>query len=235
MAYAWGSLLTAVRTGAPAYPRSSVGRSGRTWTPIRRSAASFDALMGRRARHSRPGSPGRRRLGRGADRGRRRRRHGGDARGDPPRAARRAGHAGRPPEDRGPIRRDLRGSRRGRSRHDGRAELLRPAAGRGRPLPAKKCWTTGPTARRSAILRRCAEAARPAGRVVVLGGVSPDEGRSRRRSWCWSARQGADLAEFRELRTGRAGPCSPPAGNRRAASPSSVAPPEAVRRSPPDV
>jgi nucleotide-binding universal stress UspA family protein len=26
-----------------------------------------------------------------------------------------------------------------------------------------------------AILRRCAEAARPAGRVVVLGGVSPDE------------------------------------------------------------
>jgi 2,7-dihydroxy-5-methyl-1-naphthoate 7-O-methyltransferase len=26
-----------------------------------------------------------------------------------------------------------------------------------------------------ALLRRCAEAARPAGRVVVLGGVSPDE------------------------------------------------------------
>ena len=37
MAHAWGSLLTAVRTGAPAYHRSSAVRSGRTCRPIRRS------------------------------------------------------------------------------------------------------------------------------------------------------------------------------------------------------
>ena len=28
-----------------------------------------------------------------------------------------------------------------------------------------------------AILRRCAEAARPAGRIMILNGVSPDDGR----------------------------------------------------------
>jgi hypothetical protein len=50
------------------------------------------------------------------------------------------------------------------------------------PLPAggdlyllHKVLNDWPDREASAILRRCAEAARPGGRVVVLGGVSPDE------------------------------------------------------------
>jgi uncharacterized glyoxalase superfamily protein PhnB len=50
------------------------------------------------------------------------------------------------------------------------------------PLPAgadvyllKKVLNDWPDPQTVAILRRCAEAARPAGRVVVLGGVSPDD------------------------------------------------------------
>ena len=50
------------------------------------------------------------------------------------------------------------------------------------PLPAgadlyllKNVLGDWPDREAMAILRRCAEAARPAGRVVVLGGVSPDE------------------------------------------------------------
>jgi 2,7-dihydroxy-5-methyl-1-naphthoate 7-O-methyltransferase len=49
------------------------------------------------------------------------------------------------------------------------------------PLPAgadlyllKKVLNDWPDAETEAILRRCAEAARPSGRVVVIGGVSPD-------------------------------------------------------------
>lgn len=52
------------------------------------------------------------------------------------------------------------------------------------PLPAgadvyllKKVLNDWPDAETVAILRRCAEAARPGGRVVVLGGVSPDNAR----------------------------------------------------------
>jgi hypothetical protein len=50
------------------------------------------------------------------------------------------------------------------------------------PLPAgadlyllKKVLNDWPEAETVAILRRCAEAARPGGRVVVMGGVSPDD------------------------------------------------------------
>jgi hypothetical protein len=51
------------------------------------------------------------------------------------------------------------------------------------PLPAgadlyllKNLLADWPDREATAILARCAEAARPTGRVVVLGGVSPDEG-----------------------------------------------------------
>src|SRR5262249_37240083 len=50
------------------------------------------------------------------------------------------------------------------------------------PLPTgadlyvlKKVLDDWPDREALAILQRCAEAARPAGRVVILGGVSPDE------------------------------------------------------------
>src|SRR4029079_1176058 len=50
------------------------------------------------------------------------------------------------------------------------------------PLPAgadlyllKNLLADWPDPEAIALLRRCAQAARPAGRVVVLGGVSPDE------------------------------------------------------------
>jgi 2,7-dihydroxy-5-methyl-1-naphthoate 7-O-methyltransferase len=52
------------------------------------------------------------------------------------------------------------------------------------PLPAgadlyilKKVLNDWPDLQTTAILRRCADAARPGGRVVVLGGVSPDQAR----------------------------------------------------------
>ena len=57
------------------------------------------------------------------------------------------------------------------------------------PLPAgadlyllKNLLGDWPDREAMAILHRCAEAARPAGRVIVLGGVSPDEGQLRRRN-----------------------------------------------------
>ena len=88
MAYAWGSLLAAVRTGAPAYD-SIFGRP--FWEDLQAHpdvAASFDALDGTgRARHARPGGAGHRRLGVGGHGGRRRRRHGLTAGGDPSRPA----------------------------------------------------------------------------------------------------------------------------------------------------
>ena len=53
-----------------------------------------------------------------------------------------------------------------------------------------------------AILRRCAEAARPAGRVVVLSGVSPDDDRGPSPALLMMVLVGGkerSLAEFREL------------------------------------
>ncbi len=53
-----------------------------------------------------------------------------------------------------------------------------------------------------ALLRRCAEAARPAGRVVVLGGVSPDGDRGPSPELLMLVLVGGksrSLAEFREL------------------------------------
>jgi hypothetical protein len=53
-----------------------------------------------------------------------------------------------------------------------------------------------------ALLRRCAEAARPAGRVVVLGGVSPDGGNGPSPELLMMVLvggKGRSLSEFREL------------------------------------
>jgi hypothetical protein len=53
-----------------------------------------------------------------------------------------------------------------------------------------------------AILRRCSEAARPAGRIVVLSGVSPDESEAPSPALLMMVLVGGrerSLAEFREL------------------------------------
>ena len=77
------------------------------------------------------------------------------------------------------------------------------------PLPAgadlyllKSVLSDWPDREALAILRRCAEAARPAGRVVVLSGVLPDEGRGPSPSLLMMVLVGGrdrSLAEFREL------------------------------------
>jgi hypothetical protein len=78
------------------------------------------------------------------------------------------------------------------------------------PLPAgadvyllKKVLNDWPDQETSAILRRCAEAARPDGRVVILGGVSPD-GVPRRLTIEMMLVGGRSntVAEFRELARG---------------------------------
>jgi 2,7-dihydroxy-5-methyl-1-naphthoate 7-O-methyltransferase len=115
MAHAWGSLLTAVRTGAPAY-HTVFGRP--FWDDLQAHpelAASFDALMGP------------------------------------------AGHGVPDPEvliagDWNDVR-----------------TVVDVGGGTGALLAD---W---PDREAQALLHRCAEAARPAGRVVLLGGVSPDE------------------------------------------------------------
>ena len=91
MAFAWGSLLGAVRTGAglsrglpPSFLEGSADPSG--------SSCELRCVDGAGwARHSRPGGAGRRQLGIGAHRGRRRRRDGIAAGGNPSRPAQRAG------------------------------------------------------------------------------------------------------------------------------------------------
>ena len=89
MAYAWGTLLSAVRTGKPAY-HEVFGRG--FWEDLDAHpavAASFDALMGvgRTRRTGLAGTGGSRGLGIGSNRGGRRRRYGIAARRDPARAA----------------------------------------------------------------------------------------------------------------------------------------------------
>jgi SAM-dependent methyltransferase len=77
------------------------------------------------------------------------------------------------------------------------------------PLPAgadlyllKSVLCDWPDPEATAILRRCAEAARPAGRVVVLSGISPDEDGSPSPALLMMVLVGGkdrSLAEFREL------------------------------------
>jgi SAM-dependent methyltransferase len=77
------------------------------------------------------------------------------------------------------------------------------------PLPAgadlyllKSVLSDWPDPEATAILRRCAEAARPSGRVVVLYGVSPDDGGGPSPALLMMVLVGGrerSLAEFREL------------------------------------
>jgi 2,7-dihydroxy-5-methyl-1-naphthoate 7-O-methyltransferase len=176
MAHAWGSLLTAVRTGAPAY-HTVFGLP--FWEDLEAHpdvAASFDALMGP-AGH---GTPDPEVLITGGWESVRTVVDVGGGTGSLLAEILRAR-----PTVRGTLV-DL-PSTVARSR-----EVLQAAGLADRvtalgqsffdPLPAgadlyllKNVLGDWPDREAMTILRRCAEAARPAGRVVVLGGVSPDE------------------------------------------------------------
>jgi SAM-dependent methyltransferase len=178
MAHAWGSLLTAVRTGAPAY-HTVFGRP--FWDDLEAHpeiAASFDALMG--PGHGDPdpevlASGGWDSVRSVVDVG------GGTG-------ALLAGILRARPTVRGTLV-DLPQTvaRSGEVfRAAGVAERV-TAVGQSffDPLPAgadlyllKSVLSDWPDREATAILRRCAEAARPAGRVVLLNGVTPDNGGS---------------------------------------------------------
>jgi SAM-dependent methyltransferase len=203
MAHAWGSLLGAVRTGAPAY-HTVFGRP--FWEDLQAHpdiAASFDALMGP-AGHGTP---------------------------DPEVLVSRGWESVRTVVDVGGgtgsllaeivrARPAVRGTLVDLPRTVARSgEILQAAGVADRvtavgqsffdPLPAgadlyllKNVLSDWPDREAMAILRRCAEAARPAGRVVVLGGVSPDEGRAPSPALLMMVLVGGKertLAEFREL------------------------------------
>ncbi len=175
MAHAWASLLPAVRTGAPAY-HTIFGRP--FWEDLQANpaiAADFDGLMG--PGH---GTPDPDVLVTGTWEGVRRVVDVGGGTGALLAAILRA-H----PDVQGTLV-DLPGTV-ARS-----AEVFRAAEVEGRvrtaaqsffdPLPAgadlyllKSVLSDWPDREAAALLRRCAEAARPAGRVIVLNGVSPDE------------------------------------------------------------
>jgi len=176
MAHAWGSLLGAVRTGAPAY-HTIFGRP--FWEDLQAHpevAASFDALMGP-AGHGTP---------------------------DPDVLVSGGWESVRTVVDVGGgtgsllteilrARPELQGTLVDLPATVARAGQTFLAAGvAGRvtavgqsffdPLPAgadlyllKNLLADWPDREAAAILGRCAEAARPAGRVVVIGGVSPDD------------------------------------------------------------
>lgn len=175
MAGAWGSLPAAVRTGKPAYAEV-FGRP--FWGDLEANpdiAASFDALMGP-AGHGVP---------------------------DPEVLLTPGWAAIRSVVDVGGGTRTLLAEilRRRPGRHGTLVDLPRTVARAGEtfrvagvtervtlvgqsffdPLPdgadlylLKNVLGDWPDAEATALLRRCAEAARPAGRVVILGGVSPD-------------------------------------------------------------
>ena len=176
MAYAWGGLLSAVRTGAPAY-HEVFGRP--FWEDLQAHpelAASFDALMGP-AGHGTP---------------------------DPDVLVTGGWESVRTVVDVGGgtgsllaeilrARPNVRGTLVDLPTTVARsAEIFQAAGVAGRvtavgqsffePLPAgadlyllKSVLSDWPDREAIAILRRCAEAARPSGRILVLNGVSPDE------------------------------------------------------------
>jgi hypothetical protein len=203
MAHAWGSLLSAVRTGAPAY-HEVFGRP--FWEDLQAHpdvAASFDALMGP-AGHGVPDpevlvSGGWDSVRTVVDVG------GGTG-------SLLAGILGARPTIRG-ILVDL-PSTVARS-----TEIFKAAGVADRVtavgqsffdlLPAgadlyllKKVLNDWPDRQARAILERCAQAARPAGRVVILGGVSPDDGHGPSPELLMMVLVGGKnrtLTEFREL------------------------------------
>jgi hypothetical protein len=203
MAYAWGSLLRAVRTGTPAY---HLVFGCPFWEDLEAHpeiAASFDALMGP-AGHGHP---------------------------DPEVLVTGGWESVRTVVDVGGgtgallagvlrARPTVRGILVDRPRTVARSGETFQAAGVSErvttvgqsffdPLPAgadlyllKSVLGDWPDPEAMAILRRCAEAARPAGRVVVLNGVSPDEGSGPSPALLMMVLVGGkdrSLAEFREL------------------------------------
>lgn len=202
MAHAWGSLLSAVRTGAPAY-HEVFGRP--FWEDLQAHpdiAASFDALMGP-AGHGTPdpevlvaggwesvrtvvdvgGGTGALLAeilrGRPAVRG---------TLVDLPRTVARSGEIF---QEAGVAERV---TTVGQSFFD-------PLPGGADLYLLKGVLNDWPDREAMAILTRCADAARPAGRVVVLGGVAPDEGGPPPSLLMMVLVGGKDrpLSEFREL------------------------------------
>lgn len=202
MAYAWGSLLTAVRTGAPAY-HTVFGRP--FWEDLQAHpeiSASFDALMG----------PG----------------HGSP---DPEVLVTGGWDSVRTVVDVGGgtgsllaeilrARPTVRGTLVDLPATVARSGEIFQAAGVAErvttvgqsffdPLPAgadlyllKSVLPDWPDREAMAILTRCAEAARPSGRIVVLSGVSPDEGTGPSPALLMMVLVGGkdrSLSEFREL------------------------------------
>ena len=203
MAHAWGSLLRAVRTGAPAY-HEVFGRP--FWEDLQAHpdvAASFDALMGP-AGHGTP---------------------------DPEVLVTGGWEAVRTVVDVGGGTGSLLAEiLRARPTVRGMLVDLPPTVARSAeifqaagvadrvtavgqsffdPLPAgadlyllKSVLSDWPDRELMAILRYCAEAARPAGRVVILNGVSPDESGDPSPALLMMVLVGGrerSLAEFREL------------------------------------
>jgi hypothetical protein len=203
MAYAWGTLLRAVRTGTPAY-HTVFGRP--FWEDLQAHpdiAASFDALMGP-AGHGQPDpevliTGGWESVHTVVDVG---------------------GGTGALLAEILRARPTVRGTLVDLPRTVARSGAIFHAAGVAErvttvgqsffdPLPAgadlyllKSVLNDWPDAEATAILRRCTEAARPAGRVVVLSGVSPDEGSGPSPALLMMVLVGGrdrSLAEFREL------------------------------------
>jgi 2,7-dihydroxy-5-methyl-1-naphthoate 7-O-methyltransferase len=172
MAYAWGSLLSAVRTGAPAY-HTVFGRP--FWEDLQAHpevAASFDALMGP-AGH---GTPDPEVLVSGGWDSVRTVVDVGGGTGALLAAILRAR-----PTVRGTL-----------------VDLPRTVARSGEVFQAAGVADREATT----ILRRCAESARPAGRVVVLNGVSPDSDEGPSPDLLMMVLVGGkerSLSEFREL------------------------------------
>jgi 2,7-dihydroxy-5-methyl-1-naphthoate 7-O-methyltransferase len=176
MAYAWGSLLTAVRTGTPAY-HEIFGLP--FWKDLEAHpdiAASFDALMGPPG-HGTPDpevliTGGWEEVKTVVDVG---------------------GGTGALLAEILRARPEIQGTLVDLPRTVARAGSILQAAGVGErvrtvgqsffdPLPAgadlyllKSILSDWPDREAQLILSRCAEAARPSGRVVILGGVSPDD------------------------------------------------------------
>jgi SAM-dependent methyltransferase len=203
MAYAWGSLLSAVRTGAPAYYQI-FGRP--FWEDLQAHpdiAASFDALMGP-AGHGTPDpevlvSGGWASVRTVVDVG---------------------GGTGSLLAEILRARPSVRGTLVDLPTTVARSGEVFQAAGVAErvttvgqsffdPLPAgadlyllKNVLADWPDREATAILSRCAEAARPAGRVILLGGVSPDDDSGPSPELLMMVLVGGksrSLAEFRQL------------------------------------
>jgi SAM-dependent methyltransferase len=203
MAYAWGSLLAAVKTGAPAY-HTIFGRP--FWEDLQAHpgiAASFDALMGP-AGH---GTPDPEVLVNGGWELVRSVIDVGGGTGSLLAEILRAR-----PAVRGTLV-DLPGTVARSCNSFRAAGVADRVATVGQsffdPLPTgsdlyllKNVLGDWPDLEATALLRRCAEAARPAGRIIVLGGVSPDEAGPPPPELLMMILAGGknrSLAEFREL------------------------------------